>query len=942
MGGPKTFVYAFSLLFCETAMTQQSVTTATLSGRVEDQSHAVVANAQVTARQAETNLTSTTTTGRDGGFRLSYLPVGPYEIVVHRDDFSDWKQSVALTVGAAFDVSVTLVVAAAETQVTVTGQGPVLEAARTQVSGTLSRTDADTLPLNGRNFLDLALLIPGVSPTNTGSNQLFAETSAVPGQGISVGSQRNFSNNFVVDGLSANDDAAGLSGVFYGLDAVNEFQVITSGAQAEFGRASGGYVNMVTKSGTNALHGDLYGYIRNQRFNAANPLSNTKLPSTQAQYGASLGGPLVHDRTFYFANFERRDLNQSGLTTIDPANVSVVNARLAGVGYQGPAVTTGIYSNPVHTTNFLAKVDHQFSQKDQFNARYSLYDVTSVNSRGAGGLSAPSASSGLDDTDQTVAISNVMSLSSRAFNETRAQYTRSNLSALPSDLVGPAVSISGVASFGRLSSSPTGRVNNLYEVVNNVSYRVGAHSLKTGVDFLFNDVAIAFPRSNRGSYSFSSLANFLAGTYTNSGFTQTFGNSAVSQSNPNLGFYVQDEWKVTPRLTLNLGVRYDLQFLESIATDANNVSPRVGFAWSPFDSRKTVIRGGFGIFYDRVPLRALANALLSSGNTTVLSPASQVGLSLSPSQTGAPVFPNIVAALPGILPDGFLMNFSTMNRNMQNAYSQQGNFEIEQQIGRNSTLSVGYQHVRGLRLIANVNQNVPTCVAAGSNNGCRQNPNYANDSEYSPFADSHYDALHVSYVRRASRWGGYRASYAFSKSLDDVGQFFFSSPIDNFNIWRDYGRSDNDQRHRFTFNGNVHTSTAAARNAWERISHGFQVSGMLQFYSALPLNITTGSRTIQGTTARPTINGGFISRNSGIGPEFYNVNLRVSRSFTLTEHLRMTGIAEAFNAFNHRNDLTLNGVFGSGAYPSNPSPSFGQVTSVNDSRVLQFALRLAF
>ena len=199
------------------------------------------------------------------------------------------------------------------------------------------------LPLNGRSFLDLALVVPGVSPTNTASNQLFAETSAVPGQGISVGSQRNFSNNFIVDGLSAIDDAAGLSGIFFGLDTVQEFQVVTSGGQAELGRALGGYINMVTKSGTNALHGDFYGYVRNQRLNAANPLSNTKLPLTQAQYGASLGGPVVRDRTFYFANFEQRAMNQSGLITISPANVSAINAKLSAVGYHGAQIATGSY-----------------------------------------------------------------------------------------------------------------------------------------------------------------------------------------------------------------------------------------------------------------------------------------------------------------------------------------------------------------------------------------------------------------------------------------------------------------------------------------------------------------------------------------------------------------------------------------------------------------------
>ena len=192
----------------------------------------------------------------------------------------------------------------------------------------------------------------------------------------------------------------------------------------------------------------------------------------------------------------------------------------------------------------------------------------------------------------------------------------------------------------------------------------------------------------------------------------------VAQTNPNAGFYAQDEWKVSRRLTLNLGMRYDLQFLKTIATDTNNFSPRAGFAWSPFESRRTVVRGGFGLFYDRVPLRALANALLSGGNTTTTGPDSQVSLSLSPTQTGAPVFPNILTSPPA----GVLANFSTMNRAMQNAYSEQGSLEIEHQLGARATLSAGYQHLRGLHLIISVNQNVPTCAASGANNGCRPEP----------------------------------------------------------------------------------------------------------------------------------------------------------------------------------------------------------------------------
>ena len=163
---------------------------------------------------------------------------------------------------------------------------------------------------------------------------------------MSVNSQRNFSNSFIVDGLSANDDAAGLSGIFYGFDVVSEFQVVTSGGQAEFGRALGGYMNVVTKSGTNTVHGDLYGYFRNQRLNAANALAQRKLPVTQAQFGATLGGPVIRDRTFYFGNFEKRILNQSGLITIAPGNIAAINAKLDAVGYPGPRIFAGNLSEP--------------------------------------------------------------------------------------------------------------------------------------------------------------------------------------------------------------------------------------------------------------------------------------------------------------------------------------------------------------------------------------------------------------------------------------------------------------------------------------------------------------------------------------------------------------------------------------------------------------------
>jgi hypothetical protein len=922
-----------------TAAAQETVNQASVSGRVTDSQGGVVPGATVTARQTETNLTAETTTDQQGRFRFPYLKVGSYEVKVHLEGFADATRKLTLTVGSAFELPVTLAVAGITTDVTVSGQATVLEAARSQIAGTVSQAEVQTLPMNGRNFLDLALLVPGVSPTNVGSTQLFAETSAVPGQGISVGSQRNFSNNFIVDGLSANDDAAGLSGMPYGVDAVDQFQVVTSGGQAELGRALGGYVNVLTKSGTNVTHGDVYDYVRDDRFNAANALTGATLPMSQKQYGASLGGPIARDRTFFFSNVEQRKLDQTGLATITADAVNTINARLQSADYPGASITTGVYPNPVHSTNLLGKVDHQINSKDQFGVRYGLYNVTSDNSRGAGGLNAPSASAGLDNTDQTVAFSNTITLSGRTVNETRAQIAHGDLKAPPTDPIGPAVSVAGVASFGTLSGSPTRRVNTMYEIVDSLSHQAGAHALRAGVDVLYNDDTITFPRSIRGAYTFSSLANFLSGAYNNSGFTQTFGATVVSQTNPNVGVYGQDEWKVEPSLTINVGLRYDLQFLQTIHTDTNNISPRAGFAWTPAASRRTVVRGSAGLFYDRVPLRALANALLSAGNTTDLNNLQQISVTLSPMQAGAPLFPNILsAAVPSVTP----VNFTTMDRDIQNAYSREGSVEVEQQIGDHSTVSVGYQYMRGLNLIASINQNVPTCVAAGTNNGCRPNPSYANNSQYSGVASSTYHGMHVSFVQRPTKWGNYRLTYTLSKSMNNVGENFFSSPIDPFDINKDWGRSDDDQRHRLVLNGSVNSSMEPAHTASEMVTHGFQVSSILQYYSALPFNITSGLTTVQGTAGRPIVDGAFIERNAGIGADSFSLNIRVSRTFRIAGSVRGEGMLEVFNVTNRRNDLTRNANFGPGVYPTNPSSTFNQITAVGDPRTLQLAVRVKF
>jgi hypothetical protein len=935
-------VFAFASVMLAWALrgfAQQSVDYASIGGRVLDQTGAAVAGAQVRARHIDTNVTTATLTAGSGRFRLPALRIGNYELIVRQAGFKDAAVQLSLAAGAAFEVPVSLQVADVTAEVTVAAGTPVLDAARSQITATVSEVEVRSLPLNGRNFQELALVVPGVSPTNLNSTQLFPETSAVLGASLSVSSQRNLSNNFIVDGLSANDDAAALGGITYAVDAVEQFQVVTSGGQAELGRALGGYMNVVTRSGTNVLHGTGYSFVRDDSLNAPNSLSGTRLPMDQWQYGGSLGGPIARNRTFYFANIEQRRLDQTGLTTISTASTALINARLAAAGYQGPPVATGTYPNPIDSTNVMGKIDHEANAQGRFGVRLGLYDVSSQNARGAGGLNAPSASSNLDNRDRTIAASHAISLSARTLLETRAQIAASRLDAPPSDPIGPAVSIAGVAVFGTSSGSPTHRKNTMYQVVSNLSHQAGAHALRAGLDVLVNDDRIVYPRAARGSYVFSSLANFLTGLYNNAGFTQTFAVSEVVQQNPNVGMYVQDEWKLNSDLTLNAGVRYDLQFLESINTDLDNISPRVGVAWSPFDDRRTIVRGSAGMFYDRVPLRAVANALLSAGNTTDLTQLRQISVSLSPAQAAAPVFPRILDA-PS--PSVTLPTLTTMDRDLQNAVSRQAGVEIERQIRSSMVIGIGYQYTRGRQLLMSINQNVPSCVAAGSNNGCRPYPEYGNNNRYSSAGSSSYHGMHVSLTQRPGRWGHYRVSYTLSSARNNVGEFFFSSPIDPFDLSKDWGRSDNDQRHRLVLSGTAQSPTTPAGNGWETLTRNWQLSGLLQAYSALPFNITSGVTTIQGTAGRPVVNGQFIERNAGEGNDFFSLGLRVSRTFHLTSRIGLEALAEAFNVTNRENVLTRNTNFGSGSYPDNPSPNFGQPTAVGEPRSFQLGARLRF
>ena len=912
----------------QVAFSQQNVTSGTLSGRIEDSSGAVVSGANITVTNLETNQRLSTSSDQEGRYRFPYLRTGAYDVHIEAQGFTAVSVArLTVSVGQSLELPVKLEVAGLSAQVHIgSSDVPLIETVRTQVTETIRPREIAELPLNGRNYLDLALLIPGVSPTNTGSKQRFAETSAVPGQGISIAGQRNLYNSFIVDGVSANDDAADLTGTYYSEEVIDQFQVVTSGGIAEFGRASGGVVNILTRSGTNDWRGNLYGFFRNQRFDARNPLAPTKDLLTQAQYGATAGGPLRRDRTFLFTNFEQTRRNYSAVLTIAPAAVNSINNRLRAVNYPGPVIETGVVPASFDTTNFFERIDHRLNQNNQLSARYSLYHIGAVNSRTLGGLNAVSRGSGINDTDQTLYVTNVTTLSSRTVNELRFQYTNSRLDAPINDEVGPAVNIAGVANFGAATLSPLARDINLVEIVDNVSTQLGHHSIKAGGGFLYNRLNILFPGAFQGVYNFSSLNNFLTGNYLN--YQQAFGAPEQFQSNPNFGVFVQDEWRVRSDLTINAGLRYDLQFLpDPIETDTNNIAPRLGVVYAPGD-RKTVIRASAGLYYDRIPLRATSNALQRDGSKYLV-------VQLAPNQPGAPVFPNVLALQPSTLPTK--PNITRIDPNIEVSYSHQANLQIERELPWDAVMSVGYLHLRAKHLILSRNVNVPAVPAsAGIPNLGRPDPNWGNISRFESAGNSYYDGMVVSYNQRTSRWATMRLSYTLSKTIDDAGNFFFSSVQDNFNIRGDRGLSDNDQRHRLVLSGTLEGPQEKTNGAgrWLR---GFQFGYIFTYASRLPFNVLLGTdRNFDSNNNDRPVG---VGRNTGRGFDFASLDLRVSRRFQLTERVGLQVLAEGFNVLNRANFGVPNNTFGSGV---NPLPSFGRPTAAFDARQFQFGMKVSF
>ena len=896
--------------------------TATILGVVRDSSGAVVPGVNITARNVETGQTRAGVSGENGSYRFAALPVGAYEVRSEHPGFqSEIRSGLTLAVGDEAVVNFTLQLGAVEQTVSVTAEAPLVNTTSGTVGTLVSEQKVADLPLNGRNYMALTLMQPGINlHTNKNSTGLASVGSWYSSNGASLRS-----NNFLLDGAIITNANAGTSasqdGNTLGVEGIREFRVITNAFSAEYGITSGSQVMVVTKGGTNQLHGSLFEYLRNSALDARNffdypsEASQRRLPAfTRNQFGGSAGGPIKKDSTFVFGVFETLH-ERLGLTVIDDVipTSAKVDGGAGGVAQIAPAIKPilALFPDPNLPNNQFTypakqpltdnygqlRVDQTFSTNDTMFARYTVSDTQQTDP-----LDYPQFHNERSSRNQFATLSETHVFSPALLNTARFSFSRTypHIDS-PSGIIGPeysfvtgrelgVVQVAGLTTLGPSSTTPSTQKQNIFTYSDDVFFSGDKHSLKFG--FLLNHYQqyLLTQTNNRGTINFNSLTNFLNGTLnTITALTPGSVPDRTWQYNT-IGFYAQDDFHVLPNLTLNLGLRYEIQTvprdshgiesaLRDVQHDAEgtigppfenpsllNFSPRFGFAWDIKGDGVTAIRGGFSELFD-VGLYAQALAIATTGTPPFASNSTVRGGTL---------------ALPLAFPASAAgKSLRTQDYHMQQPHLLSYNLAVERQLPGRTVLTLTYAGSRGLNIVSTTDGN-PTipqgvgvngvCVAASASevadihrpNRCwmggdpRTNPNWSNMEFKTAGSSSWYNALQFSFAKQLSHGLQFQSAYTWSKLIDfsqgeATGDSTATSLFNSDPTHREVDRAvaDFDLTQTWRLNAIYELPQLVQGKLLNTVLGGWKASGLLSVSDGLPFTVAVNSN-----RSRSGVNGG--------------------------------------------------------------------------------------
>jgi outer membrane receptor protein involved in Fe transport len=923
---------------------------AALGGKVTDEQGGVLPGVTVTVRQLDTNTTRTGVTESNGQYYLPNLPAGRYELTMELAGFGPAKREIVLRVGQEATLDVGLKIGALAESVLVSGVSALVET-RATVGSLIDRREIDSLPTIGRDFADLAKLAPGVT------------SSGQAAMGFSASGQRQFQNNVFVDGASNAMQFYGLQSESYPQDWVQEFQVMTNGFSAEFGQATGAVLNVITRSGTNTVQGRAYGFVRDDKFDTApyagrfvngQPEFLSEPPQfNQQRFGGFLGAPITKDKLFFFGGYENFENDATTVLAISDY------WRNRGVAAVIPSKNT--------TRALLLKSDWNASDRNRFSLRHSRTMKEDQNCSGQGGDGCNSSPLWTLEKRATFngPIWSVLgtwtsTLSSSSFNEMRVYYGVNKIR-ITSNLAGT----SGLdllqqnestgqftersypgAAFGAATTGGLEGESNLY-INNSMLTVLGKHQLKVGgqlsqVKFLMDidasqkgrwgfPVDLAFDRSNPNSHPDT--------------FNAAIGTATHEEAKWNYALYVQDTWQVRNDLSLNLGLRYDVDNtitvgnslvdarnarfvtnlgiapLGKVKKDLNNVSPRLGLVWLPTDDRKLVIRGSAGIFYDQnhfnyndvyVNQTLLANRRVNFNcNSTTDNPLYNAAEGLAPSRVRCraflaerfPLFPNVASL--GLIPELVV----TLAPDFRVPYTVQGTTGFSRQLPGNVSVQADYIYSRGKDVFLQRNVNLDFVNGQWVN----KDPRFTGINLAENIGYIKYNALQTRGEYRGTRLRtglSYTLSKATSNSnTSSVGGGLATNPLD---LSVDVGPTNEDRRHIVVMDASYEFPLA------------FQVAGIYRYYSPLPYSVSS----------RFWINTRLEPRNSRRGDNEKNLDLRVGKVFKLPRNASASFFWEMFNVLNADNFQAYQG--------SLESTAFGQPARALPKRRQQFGFRVEF